>query len=249
MRIVLPAHFLLKISAATGGVCVIPSPHEQGGELSKPTGVDTFVPFAFIAAVGSVGFENIAVSCFQFFQDTGLVYNSGSAVIGECAEKNRVLAVIFIKRYEFCKIFSEKRIGLCLGKLNTTSVWLTRLNLMPVADIRPVLWVVHSLKFLDDENGTLKERQLHYRPFGGESRRSDRYGHYRQKNHKYFLHRLSGLVKQSGIYGTDNSTDSATYLRSSVVFTAVLSVELKCLLPRGRAKVVLNYHKKLMCIR
>ena len=107
MRIVLPAHFLLKISAATGGVCVIPSPHEQGGELSKPTGVDTFVPFAFVAAVGGVGFENVAVSGFKFFQYAGLVHNSGAAVIGECAEKNRVLAVIFIKRYEFCEVFSE----------------------------------------------------------------------------------------------------------------------------------------------
>ena len=207
------------------------------------------VELAFVAAVRGVGFENIAVSCFQFFQDTGLVYNSGSAVIGECAEKNRVLAVIFIKRYELCKIFSEKRIGLCLGKLNTTSVWLTRLNLMPVADIRPVLWVVHRLKFLYDENGTLKERQLHYRPFDSESRRSDRYGHYRQNNHKYFLHRLSDLIKQSGIYGTDNRADFTANLSSAVVITAILAVELKCLLPRSGAEVILNDHKKLVCVR
>ena len=97
MRIELPAHFLLKISAATGGICVIPSPHEQGGELSEPTGVDSFMPFAFVSAVRSVGFENVAVSGFQFFQDAGFIHDTGSAVIGECAEKNRVLAVIFIK--------------------------------------------------------------------------------------------------------------------------------------------------------
>lgn len=191
------------------------------------------MPFAFVVAVGSVGFEDVAVSGFQFFQYAGLVHNTGSAVIGECAEKNRVFAVIFIKRYEFGEVFSKKRICLCLGKLNTTSVWLTRLNLMPVADIRPVLWVVHRLKFLYDEDCTLKERQLHYRPFGGESRRSDRYGHYRQNNHKYFLHRLSGLVKQSGIYGTYNSADFTAYLSSAIVITAILAVELKCLLPRS----------------
>ena len=211
--------------------------------------MNAFVPFAFVAAVGGVDLEDVAVSGFQLFQDATFVDNSGAAVIGECAEKNRVLAVIFIKRYEFCEVFSEQCVSLCFRELNTTSVWLTRLNLMPVADIRPVLWVVHRFKFLDDEDCTLKERQLHYRPFGSESRRSDRYGHYRQNNQKYFLHRLSDLVKQSGIYRTDNSADFTANLSSAVVITVILSVELKCLLPRGRAKVILDNHKKLVCIR
>ena len=98
---------------------------------------------------------------------------------------------------------------------------------MPITNVWPVFGIVHRLKFLDNEDSTLKEWQLHYRPFGGESRRSNRYSHYPKNNHKYFLHRLSYLVKQSGIYGTDNSTDSATYLRSVVVITVVLAVELK----------------------
>lgn len=38
---------------------------------------------AFIAAVGSVGFEDIAVTGFEIFQDGAFVYDTGAAVIGE----------------------------------------------------------------------------------------------------------------------------------------------------------------------
>lgn len=39
--------------------------------------------FSLIAAVGGVGFEDVAVSSFQFFQDTALVDDTGAAVVGE----------------------------------------------------------------------------------------------------------------------------------------------------------------------
>ncbi len=44
--------------------------------------------FAFVAAVGGVGFEDVAVATFQLFQDCGFVDYAGTAVVGECAEKN-----------------------------------------------------------------------------------------------------------------------------------------------------------------
>lgn len=46
------------------------------------------MPLAFVAAVGGVGFEDIAVSAFQLFQDGGFVDDSEPAVVGECTEKN-----------------------------------------------------------------------------------------------------------------------------------------------------------------
>ena len=46
------------------------------------------MPFAFIATMGGVGFEDVAVARFQFFQDGGLVDNAGTAVVGERTEKN-----------------------------------------------------------------------------------------------------------------------------------------------------------------
>lgn len=41
------------------------------------------MPFPFIAAVGGVGFEDVAVAGFEFFQDTALVDDAGAAVVGE----------------------------------------------------------------------------------------------------------------------------------------------------------------------
>lgn len=39
--------------------------------------------FAFIAAVGGVGFEDVAVTGFEFLEDTAFVDDTGPAVIGE----------------------------------------------------------------------------------------------------------------------------------------------------------------------
>ena len=104
--------------------------------------MDLFMELAFVAAVGGVGFEDVTVSGFQFFQYATFVYHTGATVIGECAEKNRVFAIIFIKRYEFCKVFSEKRIGLCLGELDTFTIWFSRLHLMSISNVCPVFGVV-----------------------------------------------------------------------------------------------------------
>lgn len=38
--------------------------------------------FAFVAAVGGVGLEDVAVAGFQFFEDAGLVDDAGATVVG-----------------------------------------------------------------------------------------------------------------------------------------------------------------------
>lgn len=50
--------------------------------------MDTFMPHAFVVAVGDVGFEDVAVTGFQFFQNTTLVHHTGTAVIGETAQQD-----------------------------------------------------------------------------------------------------------------------------------------------------------------
>lgn len=40
---------------------------------------------AFIAAMGGIGFENVAVAGFEFLQDTAFVDDTGAAVIGEAS--------------------------------------------------------------------------------------------------------------------------------------------------------------------
>lgn len=49
--------------------------------------------FAFVAAVGGIGLEDVAVTGFQFFEDTGFVDDTGAAVVCECAEKHGILTV------------------------------------------------------------------------------------------------------------------------------------------------------------
>ena len=50
--------------------------------------MQTYMEFAFVAAVRHVGLKDVAVAGFELFQDGGFVDDAGSAVIGECAEKN-----------------------------------------------------------------------------------------------------------------------------------------------------------------
>lgn len=44
--------------------------------------------FAFVAAMGGVGLEDVSVAGFQFFEYAGLIDNAGTTVVGKCAEKN-----------------------------------------------------------------------------------------------------------------------------------------------------------------
>ena len=152
--------------------------------------MDSFVEFAFVAAVGNIGLEYVAVAGFQSLQDGGFVDDAGTAVVGERAEKNRVLAIFRIHSAELGKVFSEQCVRLFLGELDASAIWLARLNLMAVTDIGPVLRFVECLEFLDYQNCPLKERQFHDTLLCGESRRSDRDGHYRHKEYQEFSHRI-----------------------------------------------------------
>ena len=149
---------------------------------------------AFVAAMGNVGFEDVAVAGFEFLQDGGFVDDAGTAVVGECAEKNRVFAVSGIHGAELGEVLAEQCVRLFLGELDASAIWLARLNLMSVANVGPVLWLVERLEFLDYQNCPLKERQLHNTSFSGESRRSDRDGHYRHEEYQKLSHRIIGVT-------------------------------------------------------
>lgn len=45
--------------------------------------MELFVEFPFVAAVGGVGFENVAIATLQLFQDCGFVDDTGTTVVGE----------------------------------------------------------------------------------------------------------------------------------------------------------------------
>lgn len=50
--------------------------------FSQAALVELLVEFTFVAAVGGVGLEDVAVAGFQLFQHSGFVYRSGAAVVG-----------------------------------------------------------------------------------------------------------------------------------------------------------------------
>ena len=150
--------------------------------------------FAFVAAVGGVGFEDVAVAGFQFFQNTAFVNYAGTAVVGESAEKNGVFAILGVEGAEPGEVFAEQCVSLCLGELTASAVWFSRLDLMTIADIRPVPGLMERFKFLDYQDCPLKERQLHYTSLGGEDWRSDRKGHYRHEEYKDSFHKPMGVM-------------------------------------------------------
>lgn len=108
--------------------------------------MDSFVEFAFVAAVGGIGFEDVAVSGFEFFQDAAFVDYAGTTVVGECAEKNGVFAVLGIEGAELGEVFAEQCVSLCLGQLYASAVWFARLDLMTVANVGQCfgLWSVSN---------------------------------------------------------------------------------------------------------
>ncbi len=134
----------------------------KGCEFGNSAFSQSGVWLAFVAAVGGVGFEDVAVSGFQFFQDAAFVDYTGATVVGECAEKNGVFTVLRVEGAELGEVFAEQCVSLCLGQLYASAVWFARLDLMTVADIGPMLRLMERLKLFDNQDCPLKERQFHY---------------------------------------------------------------------------------------
>ena len=121
--------------------------------------------FAFVAAMGGVGLEDVAVAGFQLLENAGFIDDTGATVVGKCAEKNGIFAVFGIHGAELAEVFSQEGICLFLGELYASAVWFSRLDLVPISHIRPVPRLMERLKMLDYQNCPFKERKLHYRPF------------------------------------------------------------------------------------
>ena len=112
--------------------------------------------FAFVAAVGGVELEDVAVATFQLFQDRGFVDDTGTEVVGECAEEDRVFAVLGVEGAEFGEVFSEQCVGLRIGELTASAVGFVWQDLMTVSYIRPVAGLMERFKLFDYQDCPLK---------------------------------------------------------------------------------------------
>lgn len=81
------------------------------------------MPFAFVVAMGCVGFEDVAVTRFEHFINAGLVYSTRPDVVGQCSEENAILAQVTVEGAEFTEVFAEKCIGLVFTHLVATEVF------------------------------------------------------------------------------------------------------------------------------
>ena len=43
--------------------------------------MELLMEFAFVVAMGGIGFEDVAVAGFQFFEDAGLIHRSGTDIV------------------------------------------------------------------------------------------------------------------------------------------------------------------------
>lgn len=55
---------------------------EKDSDFHAAASVETLMEFAFVAAVGGVGFEDVAIAGFQLFEDGGFVDDTGATVVG-----------------------------------------------------------------------------------------------------------------------------------------------------------------------
>ena len=66
-----------------------------------------------VAAIGNIRLEDVAVARFEFFHDY-----AGTAVVGECAEKNGIFAVFGVHSAELGEVFTEQ--GVPCASVNWT---------------------------------------------------------------------------------------------------------------------------------
>ena len=54
--------------------------------FGKSSLVQLLMEFAFVAAVGGVGFEDVAIAGFELLQNAALVDDTGTAVVSEAGQ-------------------------------------------------------------------------------------------------------------------------------------------------------------------
>ena len=71
------------------------------------------MPFAFVAAVGGVGLEDVAVASFQFAIDGAFLHSTGADVVGEYTHKQGIGRFeVTEDGDEFVEVFAEKCVSL-----------------------------------------------------------------------------------------------------------------------------------------
>ena len=55
--------------------------NKKSGKLYQAALMELLMEFAFVATVGGVGLEDVAVARFQFFEDAGFIHRTGADIV------------------------------------------------------------------------------------------------------------------------------------------------------------------------
>lgn len=171
-----------------------------------------------VSAMGCVGLVDVAVARFESPVNTGFVDYTGTAVVRQHTEEQRIIrSEIVIEGDEPAEIPAEQGIRLSLGELDTASERLTRLHHVPVTDSGPVAWAVERLELLYNQHGAFKRGQVHY-AFSRVGGRCCRKGQQRHEEHCQSSHRTTGVTGlTTGLRMTVLSLSSLSLLLNSKV--------------------------------
>jgi len=220
-------------------------------KLYNAPSMQLLMELSLVSAMGCVGLVDVAVSRFESPVNTGFVDDTGTAVVRQHTEEQRIIrSEIVIEGDEPAEIPAEKGIRLSLGELDTSSERLSRLHHMSVSDRRPVAWAVERLELLYNQHGAFKRRQVHYafsRVGGGRGCRQ-RGDHPAEKKNprgrRALLPKGSATPRRtlpaSSSHHRDYGIDHRSEDVRTVVVLLVIVVELECAFPRGRTEIVLH---------
>ena len=112
-------------------------------KLYNAPSMQLLMELSLVSAMGCVGLVDVAVSRFESPVNTGFVDDTGTAVVRQHTEEQRIIrSEIVIEGDKPAEIPAEQGIRLSLGELDTASERLPRLHHVAVAYRRPVAWAV-----------------------------------------------------------------------------------------------------------
>ena len=116
--------------------------YEQSDYFSTTSGIQSFMEFAAIVAVGGVVAEDVAVASAKLFVEGGFVDCAGADVIGKGCCQHRVFAEMGIHGAEFGEVFAQERIGFSLCQGSVSREVLARPDSMTIPGVRKMAKLV-----------------------------------------------------------------------------------------------------------
>ena len=107
--------------------------------------------FAFVAAVGGIGLEDVAVAGFQFAIDRTFLYSTGADVVGKYTHQECVGWFEVAEEVDkFVEVFTQESVSLPFTHLIAAIVFLSGQFSVTISEVGPMLpGIMQGLMVLD----------------------------------------------------------------------------------------------------